>query len=80
MPDTKRSDSLSVRACPKRSDALSEKAKRCAVGWQLVIKIARREHPVNPNPDIGLHRPPDVEAQRMRDIRNRLLRLLLQHD
>jgi hypothetical protein len=34
MTDTKRSDALSVRACPTRSDALSEKAKRCAVGWQ----------------------------------------------
>ena len=39
MTGTKRSDALSARVCPTRSDALSEKAKRCAVGWQLACQI-----------------------------------------
>ena len=49
MTDTKRSDALSVRACPTRSDALSEKAKRCAVGWQQVITTESTEGHRNGN-------------------------------
>ena len=50
MTGTKRSDALSARVCPTRSDALSEKAKRCAVGWQyrntMGFPDALRRHPL----------------------------------